>query len=74
MRLRLILIVGVGLFEVGLMFWMFGADCCLFLVNLTNMLWVEYPVGVGFSIGEVTASTEEEIAADFVKFFKNFEV
>ncbi|KAI9836664.1 MAG: hypothetical protein M1819_001299 [Sarea resinae] len=42
-------------------------------VNLTNMLWVEQPVGTGFSIGEVTASTEEEIAQDFVKFFKNFQ-
>ena len=34
---------------------------------------VEQPVGTGFSIGEVTAKTEEEIAQDFVKFFKNFE-
>lgn len=37
------------------------------------MLWVEQPVGTGFSIGEVTAKTEEEIAEDFIKFFKNFE-
>ena len=42
-------------------------------VNLTNMLWVEQPVGTGFSIGTPTATSEEEIAADFVKFFKNFE-
>ncbi|KAL4924150.1 putative pheromone processing carboxypeptidase (Sxa2) [Aspergillus undulatus] len=42
-------------------------------VNLTNMLWVEQPVGTGFAIGEVTATSQEEIAADFVKFFKNFE-
>ncbi|KAL4794239.1 Alpha/Beta hydrolase protein [Aspergillus venezuelensis] len=42
-------------------------------VNLTNMLWVEQPVGTGFSIGEVTATSQEETAADFVKFFKNFE-
>lgn len=42
-------------------------------VNLTNMLWVEQPVGTGFSIGEVTATTEEEIAQDFIKFFKNWE-
>ena len=34
---------------------------------------VEQPVGTGFSIGEVTAKTEEEIAQDFIKFFKNFE-
>ena len=34
---------------------------------------VEQPVGTGFSIGEVTAKTEEDIAQDFIKFFKNFE-
>ena len=42
-------------------------------VNLTNMLWVEQPVGTGFSIGKVTATTEEEIAQDFIKFFKNWQ-
>ncbi|KAE9365090.1 putative serine-type carboxypeptidase F [Stipitochalara longipes BDJ] len=42
-------------------------------VNLTNVLWVEQPVGTGFSIGNVTATTEEEIAQDFVKFFLNFQ-
>ncbi|KAF1992197.1 alpha/beta-hydrolase [Aulographum hederae CBS 113979] len=41
--------------------------------NLTNMLWVEYPVGVGFSTGNVSATTEEETAADFMGFFKNFQ-
>lgn len=35
---------------------------------------VEQPVGTGFSIGEITATTEEEIAQDFIKFFKNFEI
>ena len=34
---------------------------------------VEQPVGTGFSIGQVTATTEEEIAQDFIKFFKNWE-
>lgn len=42
--------------------------------NLTNMLWVEQPVGTGFSIGQVTATSQEEIAQDFIKFFKNFQV
>ncbi|KAE8352258.1 Alpha/Beta hydrolase protein [Aspergillus coremiiformis] len=42
-------------------------------VNLTNVLWVEQPVGTGFSIGKPTATTQEETAADFVKFFKNFQ-
>jgi carboxypeptidase C (cathepsin A) len=42
-------------------------------VNLTNMLWVEYPIGVGFSRGEPTATNEEEPAAEFVEFFRNFQ-
>lgn len=41
--------------------------------NLTNVLWVEQPVGTGFSTGEVTATSEEDIAADFVGFFENFQ-
>ncbi|KAJ6092671.1 hypothetical protein N7486_007960 [Penicillium sp. IBT 16267x] len=42
-------------------------------VNLTNMLWVDQPVGTGFSTGKPTANSEEEIAQDFVKFFKNWQ-
>ncbi|CEJ55874.1 Putative Carboxypeptidase 5 [Penicillium brasilianum] len=42
-------------------------------VNLTNVLWVDQPVGTGYSIGTPTATSQEEIAQDFVKFFKNFE-
>lgn len=42
-------------------------------VNLTNVLWVEYPIGVGFSRGEPTATNEEEPAAEFVEFFRNFQ-
>ncbi|KAJ6124148.1 hypothetical protein N7471_011465 [Penicillium samsonianum] len=42
-------------------------------VNLTNMLWVDQPVGVGFSNGTPTATGEEEIAVDFVNFFKEFQ-
>ncbi|OXH33210.1 carboxypeptidase D [Cryptococcus neoformans] len=42
-------------------------------VNLTNMLWVEQPIGTGFSIGTPKATTEEEIAQDFIKWFKNFQ-
>ena len=41
--------------------------------NLSNVLWVEQPVGTGFSQGTVTATSEEDVAADFVNFFKNFE-
>jgi carboxypeptidase D len=42
-------------------------------VNLTNMLWVEQPVSTGFSIGEVRAKNEEDIAIDFADFFLNFQ-
>jgi carboxypeptidase D len=34
---------------------------------------VEQPVGTGFSIGNVTATSEEEIAQDFANFFLNFQ-
>ena len=37
------------------------------------MCRVEQPIGTGFSIGTPKATTEEEIAQDFIKFFKNFE-
>ena len=30
------------------------------------MLWVEQPVGTGFTTGNATATSEEEIAQDFV--------
>jgi hypothetical protein len=49
-------------------FWLIVYDS-----NLTNVLWVEQPVGTGFSIGDVTATSEEDIAADFVGFFENFQ-
>ncbi|KAM3087816.1 hypothetical protein ACMFMG_001886 [Clarireedia jacksonii] len=34
---------------------------------------VEQPVGTGFSIGDVTATSEENVAEDFVDFFLNFQ-
>lgn len=42
-------------------------------VNLTNVLWVDQPVGTGFSTGTPTAVSQEEIAQDFVKFFRNWQ-
>lgn len=42
-------------------------------VNLTNMLWVEQPVGTGFATGTPTATSQYDIAEDFVKFFKNWQ-
>lgn len=34
---------------------------------------VDQPVGTGLSIGTPTAVSQEETAAEFVKFFKNFQ-
>jgi carboxypeptidase D len=41
--------------------------------KMTNMLWVEQPVGTGFSTGKVHAHSEIGVAKDFVGFFKNWE-
>ncbi|KAF3931058.1 hypothetical protein ABW20_dc0105137 [Dactylellina cionopaga] len=41
-------------------------------VNLTNMLWIEQPVGTGFSQGDPNIRNEEELAAQFLGFLKNF--
>lgn len=40
--------------------------------NLTNMVWVEQPVGTGFSQGNASATSTEEVAQEFLGFFKNF--
>lgn len=34
---------------------------------------VDQPVGTGFATGKPTATSQEEIAEDFIKFFKNFQ-
>ncbi|KAF2259867.1 serine carboxypeptidase [Lojkania enalia] len=63
--------------EIGLFQWSWGEYAPHInpysWVNLTNVLWVEQPVGTGFSIGDVTATSEEDIAKDFVDFFVNFQ-
>lgn len=40
--------------------------------RLTNMLWVEQPINTGFSTGKVTATSEEDVARQFLGFFRNF--
>ncbi|PYH83270.1 alpha/beta-hydrolase [Aspergillus uvarum CBS 121591] len=42
-------------------------------VNLTNMLWVDQPVGTGYSVGTPTATNEAEVVADFLEFFTKFQ-
>ncbi|KAJ4290625.1 hypothetical protein N0V90_010843 [Kalmusia sp. IMI 367209] len=40
--------------------------------NLTNMIWIEQPVGVGYSQGTPNITNEIELAAEFRGFWKNF--
>lgn len=63
--------------ETGLFQWSWGQYSPVInkysWVNLTNMLWVEQPIGVGFSVGDVRATSEIDVAKDFVDFFLNFQ-
>jgi carboxypeptidase D len=36
------------------------------------VLWVDQPINTGFSTGTVTARDEEDVARQFMGFFKNF--
>jgi len=40
--------------------------------KLTNVVWVEQPVGTGFSTGKATAVDEDDVAKQFMGFWKNF--
>jgi carboxypeptidase D len=39
---------------------------------LTNIVYVEQPVGTGFSTGKATITNEAELAAQFLGWWKNF--
>ena len=41
-------------------------------VNLTNTLWVEQPVGVGYTQGVPNISDEVELGSEFIGFYKSF--
>jgi carboxypeptidase D len=41
-------------------------------VNLTNMVYVEQPIGVGFTQGTPNITNEVELGLQFVGFWKNF--
>jgi carboxypeptidase D len=40
--------------------------------RLTNVVWVDQPIGSGFSQGTVTAKDEHDVASQFMGFWKNF--
>ena len=40
--------------------------------RLTNVVWIDQPVGTGFSQGTPTATREEDVAEQFLGWWKNF--
>lgn len=40
--------------------------------TLTNIVWIDQPVGTGFSQGTPNATNEIDVAAQFLPFWKNF--
>jgi carboxypeptidase D len=40
--------------------------------NLTNIVWIDQPVGTGYSAGKPTATSEVDVATQFLGFWKNF--
>ncbi|KIX07967.1 uncharacterized protein Z518_02621 [Rhinocladiella mackenziei CBS 650.93] len=40
--------------------------------NLTNMLWVEQPIGVGYTQGVPNITNEVELGLEFIGFYKQF--
>jgi carboxypeptidase D len=41
-------------------------------VNLTNVVWIDQPIGSGFSQGRNNITTEAEMASQFLGFYRNF--
>ncbi|MCJ1438585.1 hypothetical protein MMC27_007975 [Xylographa pallens] len=39
---------------------------------LTNMIYIDQPVSTGFSPGNITVNNEDDVATDFMGFWKNF--
>lgn len=40
--------------------------------HISNIVYVDQPVGTGYSTGNVTAESEEDVARQFLGFWKNF--
>ncbi|KAF2136235.1 uncharacterized protein K452DRAFT_237868 [Aplosporella prunicola CBS 121167] len=40
--------------------------------NLTNVVWIEQPVGTGYSQGTMNATSEKDVSDQFMGFWRNF--
>ena len=62
--------------ELGPINWVPGMDLPapnpLTWLNLTNVVWIDQPLGVGYTQGEPDIETEDELAVEFIGFWRNF--
>ena len=62
--------------ELGPINWAPGTDSPapnpLTWLNLTNVVWIDQPIGVGYTQGEPDIETEYELAVEFIGFWRNF--
>jgi carboxypeptidase D len=62
--------------ELGPINWAPGMDTPapnpLTWLNLTNVVWIDQPVGVGYTQGGPDIETEYELAVEFIGFWRNF--
>ena len=40
--------------------------------NLTNMVWIEQPIGTGYTTGKPNIMNEVQLAQELLGFYKNF--
>ena len=40
--------------------------------HITNIVYVDQPIGTGFATGNVTATNQDDVAKQFAGFWKNF--
>ncbi|KAI5244156.1 alpha/beta-hydrolase [Aureobasidium subglaciale] len=40
--------------------------------NLSNIIWIDQPISTGFSTGNATATNEDDVADQFLGFWRNF--
>jgi len=62
--------------EMGPINWAPGMDSSapnpLTWLNLTNVVWIDQPLGVGYSQGEPDIEDEYDLALEFIGFWRNF--
>jgi carboxypeptidase D len=40
--------------------------------HISNIVYIDQPIGAGFATGDVTADSEDDVARQFMAFWRNF--